>query len=249
MNFFITKAGNSFRHLGSARARRTANVHHHPVQATVRESVVASADPIAELLSQLSGVRRSASSSSSSSQQLQHLQMQLQLERQRQRGLHQYHSMTGNASSNNDNPSAMASAAAAAAHGMIINSSSTAGPSHPMPMGSHLWTNVPSNSAASGGLGAASAAAAAAIVTSAKGGNNTTSGAFLLSQLSDEDQSEDGSEERKKRSLFVEELVLASLANCKIEDEDQNVNKWWFFGKPLFLWILFFSIISLFFGF
>jgi len=217
--------GGSSNGTGSARARRTANVHHHPVQATVRESVVASADPIAELLSQLSGVRRSASSSSSSSQQLQHLQMQLQLERQRQRGLHQYHSMTGNASSNNDNPSAMASAAAAAAHGMIINSSSTAGPSHPMPMGSHLWTNVPSNSAASGGLGAASAAAAAAIVTSAKGGNNTTSGAFLLSQLSDEDQSEDGSEERKKRSLFVEELVLASLANCKIEDEDQNVNK------------------------
>ena len=194
---------------GSARARRTANVHHHPVQATVRESVVASADPIAELLSQLSGVRRSASSSSSSSQQLQHLQMQLQQERLRQRGLHQYHSMTaGSSASNNDNPSAMASAAAAAAvsGGMIINSSSSTGPSHPIPaMGSHLWTNVPQST---------SGASAA----NSKGNNS-----YLLSQISDEDQSDDGGDERKKRSLFVEELVLASLAaNCKIEDDNNQ---------------------------
>jgi len=197
--------GGSSNGTGSARARRTANVHHHPVQATVRESVVASADPIAELLSQLSGVRRSASSSSSSSQQLQHLQMQLQLERQRQRGLHQYHSMTGSAS-NNDNPSAMASAAAAAVSGgMIINSST--GPSHPMPMGSHLWTNVPSSTATG------------ASIANSKGNNSSASGAFLLNQISDEDQSDDGSEERRKRSMFVEELVLASLANCKIEDD------------------------------
>jgi len=195
--------GGSSNGTGSARARRTANVHHHPVQATVRESVVASADPIAELLSQLSGVRRSASSSSSSSQQLQHLQMQLQQERLRQRGLHQYHSMTaGSSASNNDNPSAMASAAAAAAvsGGMIINSST--GPSHPIPaMGSHLWTNVPQST---------SGASAA----NSKGNNS-----YLLSQISDEDQSDDGGDERKKRSLFVEELVLASLANCKIEDD------------------------------
>lgn len=39
-------------------------------------------DPIAELLSQLSGVRRSTSSSNSAPSQLQQLQMQLQLERQ-----------------------------------------------------------------------------------------------------------------------------------------------------------------------
>lgn len=45
-----------------------------------RESV----DPIAELLSQLSGVRRSASNTNSTPSQLQQLQMQLQLERQQQ---------------------------------------------------------------------------------------------------------------------------------------------------------------------
>ncbi|GLG97179.1 E3 ubiquitin-protein ligase KCMF1 [Gryllus bimaculatus] len=43
-----------------------------------RESV----DPIAELLSQLSGVRRSAAGQGSTPSQLQQLQMQLQLERQ-----------------------------------------------------------------------------------------------------------------------------------------------------------------------
>jgi len=212
--------GGSSNGTGSARARRTANVHHHPVQATVRESVVASADPIAELLSQLSGVRRSASSSSSSSQQLQHLQMQLQQERLRQRGLHQYHSMTGagsSASHNNDNPSSasMASAAAAAAvsGGMIINSSSSTGPSHPSipAMGSHLWTNVPHQSTTLG--------ASAAANSKQQQGNNS----YLLSQISDEDQSDDGGDERKKRSLFVEELVLASLAaNCKIEDDNNQ---------------------------
>lgn len=43
-----------------------------------------SVDPIAELLSQLSGVRRTAAQGSASAQ-LQHLQMQLQLERQQVR--------------------------------------------------------------------------------------------------------------------------------------------------------------------
>jgi len=46
-----------------------------------RESV----DPIAELLSQLSGVRRSAAGQGSTPSQLQQLQMQLQLERQQVR--------------------------------------------------------------------------------------------------------------------------------------------------------------------
>jgi len=46
-----------------------------------RESV----DPIAELLSQLSGVRRSTAGQGSTPSQLQQLQMQLQLERQQVR--------------------------------------------------------------------------------------------------------------------------------------------------------------------
>ena len=116
-------------HIGSsARARRTANVHNPNVQppssssmsggssgvaaaaaaaaAAVSSSRVAAAaamesgvDPIAELLSQLSGVRRATTTSSSSSSaaaaatssssQLQQLQMQLQLERQQVQRQHE----------------------------------------------------------------------------------------------------------------------------------------------------------------
>ena len=77
------------RSLGQARARRTTNQNFgnststtpqfSSSSATVRDTI----DPIAELLSQLSGVRRSAQQSQQSVQsQLQLLQQQLQFERQ-----------------------------------------------------------------------------------------------------------------------------------------------------------------------
>lgn len=218
---------------GSARARRTANVHHHPVQATVRESLVSSGDPIAELLSQLSGVRRSASSSSSSSsQQLQQLQMQLQLERQRQRGLHQYHSLAGVSSNvNNDHPSAAAAPGAigmpgAANGGIVVTSNSIGGvsTSHPMtmgPMGSHLWTNVTSSSKGGGGNNVSGPGASAASGTCLSNSNGSN-GTFMLSQVSDDESSDYSLEERKKRELFVEELVLASLANTKLHNNHDD---------------------------
>jgi len=187
-------------------------------------SRLSSGDPIAELLSQLSGVRRSASSSSSSSsQQLQQLQMQLQLERQRQRGLHQYHSLSGVSGMGNDHPAAVAapssSAAAAAASGLpganggiVVTSNSIGGvsTSHPMTMGSHLWTNVSASS--KGGHPPVGASAASG------GASSSSSGTFLLSQVSDEDSSDHSIDERRKRELFVEELVLASLANVNVHD-------------------------------
>ena len=148
--------------------------------------------------------------------------MQLQLERQRQRGLHQYHSLAGVSSVGNDHPSAAPSTAAAAAAaaagipggangGIVVTSNSIGGvsTSHPMTMGSHLWTNV--TSASKGGhppVGASVTSSAA----------NTSGGTFLLTQISDEDSSDKSLDERKKRELFVEELVLASLANTKIHD-------------------------------
>ncbi|XP_054257243.1 E3 ubiquitin-protein ligase KCMF1-like isoform X2 [Macrosteles quadrilineatus] len=70
------------RGVGGPRARRT-NMHFSSsgglssLSPSSRESV----DPIAELLSQLSGVRRTAATSGSTPSQLQQLQMQLQLER------------------------------------------------------------------------------------------------------------------------------------------------------------------------
>lgn len=218
-----SRGGGGSNGTGSARARRTANVHHHPVQATVRESLVSSGDPIAELLSQLSGVRRSASSSSSSSsQQLQQLQMQLQLERQRQRGLHQYHSLSGGVSGmGNDHPAAAAPSSSAAATasgipgangGIVVTSNSIGGvsTSHPMTMGSHLWTNVSASSKGGHPPVGASATSGAA--------SSSSSGTFLLSQVSDEDSSDQSIDERRKRELFVEELVLASLANANVHD-------------------------------
>ena len=119
---------------GTARARRTANVHNpnqpppppsglssmSPTAAVAAAAAAAAAassresvDPIAELLSQLSGVRRAAAAtsggtSSSSPSQLQQLQVQLQMERQQvlaqreqQRHHHQHQS----------HPSSVASAA------------------------------------------------------------------------------------------------------------------------------------------
>ena len=105
-----TRGGGS----GTSRARRSANVHNPnaqpPSMSTLSPSAMSrEADPIAELLSQLSGVRRSAAaaaaaaaatnsgSSSSSSSQLQQLQMQLQMERNAQRSssdMHQHHHST-----------------------------------------------------------------------------------------------------------------------------------------------------------
>uniref|UniRef100_T1GFD1 RING-type E3 ubiquitin transferase n=1 Tax=Megaselia scalaris TaxID=36166 RepID=T1GFD1_MEGSC len=70
------------RALGGPRSRRT-NMHFSSSTglATLSPSGRESVDPIAELLSQLSGVRRTGGSSQQSSQ-LQQLQMQIQLERQ-----------------------------------------------------------------------------------------------------------------------------------------------------------------------
>ncbi|XP_078669441.1 E3 ubiquitin-protein ligase KCMF1-like isoform X1 [Branchiostoma floridae x Branchiostoma belcheri] len=76
------------RGMGGARARR-ANMHFSTAaglsaQSTTSPSSRETMDPIAELLSQLSGVRRTAgaSTTAATTSQLQQLQMQLQLERQ-----------------------------------------------------------------------------------------------------------------------------------------------------------------------
>ncbi|XP_050433743.1 E3 ubiquitin-protein ligase KCMF1-like isoform X2 [Adelges cooleyi] len=89
----VRRIPQSSRGMGSTRVRRAINFRYRATNGGVREG----SDPIAELLSQLSGVRRAQSnsvpgSSGSSSQgghsannvssQLQQLQMQLQLERQ-----------------------------------------------------------------------------------------------------------------------------------------------------------------------
>lgn len=93
----VRRIPQSSRGMGSTRVRRAINFRYRAANGGARDS----ADPIAELLSQLSGVRRAQSnsvpgSSASSlqgsqnvSSQLQQLQMQLQLERQQVRAARQ----------------------------------------------------------------------------------------------------------------------------------------------------------------
>uniref|UniRef100_A0A8D8ZYF1 RING-type E3 ubiquitin transferase n=1 Tax=Cacopsylla melanoneura TaxID=428564 RepID=A0A8D8ZYF1_9HEMI len=77
------------RGVGSSRNRNRSNMHFSSSgNATSSLSTRDTVDPIAELLSQLSGVRRSTGSNSSTSQ-LAHIQMQLQLERQQVRAARQ----------------------------------------------------------------------------------------------------------------------------------------------------------------
>ena len=158
--------------------------------------------------------------------------MQLQLERQRQRGLHQYHSLAGVSSNvNNDHSSAAAAPGAigmpgAANGGIVVTSNSIGGvsTSHPMtmgPMGSHLWTNVTSSSKGGGGNNVSGPGASAASGTCLSNSNGSN-GTFMLSQVSDDESSDYSLEERKKRELFVEELVLASLANTKLHNNHDD---------------------------
>merc|ERR1712008_673649 len=98
----------------------------------------------------------------------------------------------------------MGAAAVVSGGGMIVNSSmggSVASTSHPMTMGSHLW----SNAGPSGSSGASNAPGGVAkgAMSNTSGSSGTSQGTFLLSQLTDEQQSDDCLEERKRRGLVV----------------------------------------------
>lgn len=168
------------RGVGGPRARRS-NMHFSSsgglssLSPSSRESV----DPIAELLSQLSGVRRSAAGQGSTPSQLQQLQMQLQLERQQAAARQQLERLprrqTQTASSTNSAGAGTATAATTAATG-----SHTA-----VPLDATLSQAAPSNSQ------------------------------FLLSRCMDSTltdlELQSVEQERADRSLFVQELVLATL--------------------------------------
>lgn len=177
----VRRIPHASRGVGGPRARRS-NMHFSSsgglssLSPSSRDSV----DPIAELLSQLSGVRRSAAGQGSTPSQLQQLQMQLQLERQQVRAARQQlerlpRRQTQTASSANSagaGNTASASAAATGAH-----------------------TAVP--------LDASSNQVAQ---------NNSQ---FLLSRCMDSTltdlELQTVEQERADRSLFVQELVLATL--------------------------------------
>nr|CAD7586894.1 unnamed protein product [Timema genevievae] len=138
-----------------------------------------SVDPIAELLSQLSGVRRSAAGQGSTPSQLQQLQMQLQLERQ-QAARQQLERLPRRQAQTISSANSTGGGAAGSSNSAASNSHST----------------VPTES----------------------GSNNqgSSSGSqFLLSRCMDatltDSELQTAEQERADRSLFVQELVLATL--------------------------------------
>ncbi|CAG08600.1 unnamed protein product, partial [Tetraodon nigroviridis] len=159
-------------------------------------------DPIAELLSQLSGVRRSAGgqlSSGPSASQLQQLQMQLQLERQQAQAARQQLETARNASRGSGRANA------------ILNANS---------VGASPNASVHHNSNASPNPGPAESSTP----------HNSHSSQFLLSRLSEPRLSEAERQaceaQWADRSLFVTELLLSTLlpgqdaSACSPEDED-----------------------------
>lgn len=169
------------RGVGGPRARRS-NMHFSSsgglssLSPSSRDSV----DPIAELLSQLSGVRRSAAGQGSTPSQLQQLQMQLQLERQQVRAARQQLERLPRRQTQ------AASSANSAGAGTATSAAST---------GTGTHTTAPSDS---------------------NPNQSQQNSQFLLSRCMDSALSDielqSAEQERADRSLFVQELVLATLA-------------------------------------
>nr|CAD7571758.1 unnamed protein product [Timema californicum] len=176
----VRRIPHSSRGVGGPRARRS-NMHFSSsgglssLSPSSRDSV----DPIAELLSQLSGVRRSAAGQGSTPSQLQQLQMQLQLERQ-QAARQQLERLPRRQTQT-------ISSANSTGGGAAGSSNSAASNSH---------SSIPT-----------------------EGGSNnqgSSSGSqFLLSRCMDatltDSELQTAEQERADRSLFVQELVLATL--------------------------------------
>lgn len=228
---------------GTARARRTTNVHnanHHHSQAssagltsalspstgaTTRDSI----DPIAELLSQLSGVRRSAPSSSSS--QLQQLQMQLERQQAQAQRLEQ-RAQAGAGTSGGRLTSRPGFTSTVTSSTTLSHNASSSAASSSAPLSSasgqhyqHHTFGASRSSATTAGAASSSEAGSGATNSVASTGSH-----FLLRQSSsDEDDADDsvvaGSSKASsnlKKSQFVQELVLSTLlARTVVVDDDR----------------------------
>jgi len=198
---------------------------------STRETV----DPIAELLNQLSGVRRATGSSSS---QLQQLQMELQLQRQQaqahmqtldrlaRRGTQGNHSSSATAGSSTSAASlrqssssgnagsvggVMSQAAAAYAASQLAGASTAASSSH---IGSGLTAGA--------GIGEPGQHPLSGTGAGSRDGKNGEAG-LLLYDLESEDSGEesDTARESAKQNLFIQQLFLSAL-NLEDPDSDDN---------------------------
>ncbi|XP_033210304.1 E3 ubiquitin-protein ligase KCMF1-like isoform X2 [Belonocnema kinseyi] len=184
------------RGVGGPRTRRS-NMHFSSsggLSPSNRESI----DPIAELLSQLSGVRRTGSGQSSSApSQLQQLQMQLQLERQQVRAARQQLERL---------PRRQTQVIGS------VNSGGGSSTSHPTTMGTVLANNTVSNNNVTAGNNGVSFCASSSTLQNCS---------FLIPRcitttLSDT-QLHTIERESANRSLFARELVVSTLSQALLD--------------------------------
>lgn len=188
------------RSVANPRTRRAANMQYQPPGSTLmvlspgdrdREAM----DPIAELLSQLSSVRSRTAAAQSVSSQLQQLEMQL-------------HSSSRSSATARLQAERLTAAQAAAMSGI------------PDPLGRSVTTiSFPSTAAAAAAEQQSASAAASSVSSSATSRDRSS---FLLARLGDTKKSESEQQnvemERADKSMFVQELLLALLA----EGNDQQ---------------------------
>jgi len=194
---------------------------------STREAV----DPIAELLSQLSGVRRATGSSSS---QLQQLQMELQLQRQQaqahiqtldrlaRRGTQGNHgSSTGSASaaSLRQTSSSLAGGSSSTVGGVMSQASVAAASISAATSSSQIGSGVPIGTAA---IGEASQQQLLGI--GGRYSSKSSETGFLLYDLESEESGEETettARESAKQNIFIQELFLSAL-NLEDSESDEN---------------------------
>jgi len=186
---------------GGLSSHRTRRHNNPPTTASLGPSTLSTispssretVDPIAELLSQLSGVRRATRPSSS---QLQQLQMELQLQRQQAQAHRQTLDRLARRAPGTSNTGTSQVPVGQAANSQATSNSQTVGTSQPVSVGQQ--------SVAAGG----------------QPKERKTETGFLLASLdSEESGEEDMSKESAKQRIFIQELLLSAL---NLEDSDSE---------------------------
>lgn len=229
----VRRMPHSGRALGGPRSRRS-NMHFSSsggglsaLSPSGRESV----DPIAELLQQLSSVRRGGAPQPS---QLQQLQMQIQLERQQVTAARQQLerlprrqqqpvvSSATNATGGS-NASASGSATTSQQASSIITLNATGSRDAPIAPSSSLPMVSSGGLAACNILGGVSATAAAAAATAAQQQSQFLMARFMVPSLDDAELAQ-LERDRADRSQFVQALMLSTIANVQAFSKTSESN-------------------------
>jgi len=177
-------------------------------------------DPIAELLSQLSGVRRATGSSTS---QLQQLQMELQLQRQQaQAHIQTLDRLARRGTQSTHHGGGGGASASLRAPGSGTSSNSVMGQAAAAAVAAVGSTAAAVSSSQTGSGGAAEHAQLhQSGKDGSKGGGGGEAGFLLYDLDSEESGEEDTQRESAKQNLFIQELFLSAL-NLEDSESDDN---------------------------